>query len=497
MTTRRNFLKGIGLGLSAPLLYPLLKNVHAADSASVPRRFVFLVEGNGIEPNSFLSSAMRQHLETQTGAVIGSERLLFKKYTHDTTQVVANAGLSDALCLGPLADIDGTGSLEAQSTVLLGLSSKITGGGHDTNFGALSSSFAPRRPTHATIDHHLSTLADVRRDTIFDVVRLTTGGRGKVAYDTCARGPGEIAPMIIDPVSAFNKLFGWLATGAGAKTFEQRSRLLSLAQKDADRAVRAFSGAADEREKLQRYLHGIDELVIQQGDLLKRRLACEQDMSACQFKPPEPGDAETFYAADCPLEVMNAHTDLAISALRGGLTNVVVLGAGTGGRWGFEYNSLKSMFPKGVVGRHDVCHSSADEAMLAIMHEATRQHVGMAARIARALRAEPEPGSPGDTMLDHTTIVVMSDNGEMHHSQASEWPMLLIGGTRMGLATQGRGIIYPRVDREQNRLVSDVFTTFDNLAGGLLDTDPRKPEQTFGAEGERRLIKEPLNELFA
>lgn len=496
MTTRRKFLKGLGLGMSAPLLYPLLQNVYAADPSMVPRRFVFLVEANGIEPNTFLSEAMRAHLLTETGVDLGEERQTYRRYTHDTAQVVQNAGLATAPVLTALGDMNGSGSLEQDACVMLGLSSKITGGGHDTNFGALSSAFAPNRPTHTTIDHHLSQLGNVRQDTIFDVVRLTTGGRGKVAYDTCARGAGEIAPMIIDPVSAFNKLFGWLATGSGAKTFAQRGRLLAHAQKDADRVVRAFSGSSDERLKLERYLNGIDELITQQSSLAMRRDTCELDPSGCNFKPLEPGEDGTLYASSCPLEQMSAHTDLVISALRGGLTNVAVLGAGTGGRWGAEYTSLSSMFPKGLVGRHDVCHSSSDPIMRAIMYEATRQYVGMAARIARALRDEPEPGSPGDSMLDHTAIVVMSDNGEMHHSQASEWPMLVIGGKKMGLQTGGRGIIYPKVGKDTNRMVSDVFTALDNLAGGVLDTDPSKPEQTFGAEGDRRLIKEPLGELF-
>ncbi len=496
MFTRRNFLKGLGLGLSTPWLYPLLRDVYAADPASVPCRFVFLVEGNGIEPNTFFSQAMRDHLLSETGVDLGAERQTYRRYKHDTAQVVNNAGLADAPVLGALGDIDGSGSLESEAAVLLGISSKITGGGHETNFGALSCAFAPGRPTHPTIDHHLSTLPGVRKDTIFDAVRLTTGGRGKVAYDTCARGAGEVAPMIIDPVSAFNKLFGWLATGEGAKSFEKRGRLLALAQKDADRAVRSFGGGSDERLKLERYLEGINALIRQQNDLIARRDACAQGMQSCDFKPLEPGDDGALYTAPGPLQRMNAHTDMAISALRGGLTNVVVLGAGTGGRWGFEYDSLSSMFPKGLVGRHDVCHTSDDPVMRAIMYEATRQYVGMAARIARALRDEPEPGAPGDSMLDHTVIVVMSDNGEMHHSQAAEWPMLLIGGKKMGLKTQGRGLIYPKVGADTNRMVSDVFTTFDNLAGGVLDTDPSKPELTFGAEGDRRLIKEPLAELF-
>ena len=503
-TTRRRFLKGMGLGLSAPLLYPLIKELYAKEGGITPKRFVFLVEGNGIEPSSFLSPKMRQHLESNTGATgLDTERMSYRRYKHDTVQIVEQADLSEAICLSPLAghSAQGEADLQPYATLVMGLSSKITGGGHHTNFGALSSTFAPRSPVSATIDHHLSTLKAVRQQTIFEAVRLTSGssGRGKVAYDTCAKGRGEIAPMIIDPVSAFNKLFGWLASGEGARSFEHRSDLLALAQKDADRAIKAFSGSSSEGQKLQRYLQGINELVDQQTMLAARRVACDTGDAVCDFRPLEPGDEGALYTHSCPLKRMEAHTDLAISALRGGLTNVVVLGASTGSRWAHEYPSLEHMFPEDLVDRHNVCHSSGDPAMLAIMHEVTRQYVGMAAKIARALLAEEEPSSPGDSMLDHTVIVVMSDNGESHHSRASEWPVLLIGGKKMSLKTGNRGVIYPKVDEDNNRVVTDLFVTLDNLAGGVLDTDPvNHPEWSFGQDDPKdRQIKAALDELYA
>lgn len=498
MTTRRRFLQGLGLGMAAPLLYPLVRQVVAEDSATTPRRFVFFVEGNGVEPNTLLSDAARAALESNTGAQLAGERYLFKRYKHQDVQEIQSPGLDTAIALDGLRGRDGELDLRPESVALLGLSSKITGGGHETNFGALSSSFAPKIPTHATIDHHLSLLPRVRQRTIFDVVRLSVGGRGVVAYDTCSRGPGEVAPMIIDPATAFDKLFGWMAAGNRAKTFAQKRRLLDLARLDADRAVRAFQGANTEYEKLQRYLAGINTLIQQHDELSARKELCDS-RGGCDFAPLEPGADGALYSSTCPIEQMSAQTDLAISALVGQLTNVVVLGMGTGGRWGGTYASLRDMFPRReLTGRHDVCHTSTDPAMLAILHEVNRQNVNMVARIARALAAEEEPGSPGDSMLDHTVIVFMSDNGEKHHSEASEWPVLLIGGKKMGLVTGGRTLVYPRIGEDKNRRMSDLYTTLDNLSGGVLDLDPMQGQArtTFGAEGDSRLIKGPLPELM-
>ena len=91
-------------------------------------------------------------------------------------------------------------------------------------------------------------------------------------------------------------------------------------------------------------------------------------------------------------------------------------------------------------------------------------------------------------MLDHTAIVFMSDNGEQHHSTASDWPMLLLGGNAMGLQTGGRTIIYPGIGRPGHRQVSNVYNTVGYAAGEALDT--------FGDERTTRVAEGPLTELY-
>ena len=63
------------------------------------------------------------------------------------------------------------------------------------------------------------------------------------------------------------------------------------------------------------------------------------------------------------------------------------------------------------------------------------------AGLARTLAQTPD--TDGSTMLDNTAIVFVPDNGEQHHSTASDFPTLLLGGNAMGLRTDGRTVIYP------------------------------------------------------
>jgi len=199
--------------------------------------------------------------------------------------------------------------------------------------------------------------------------------------------------------------------------------------------------------------------------------------------PDNPTNSDLYTSAD-PLDRMQAHFDMVQAALQGGLTNVAVLAVGTGGGFDLPYPSLVT-----GVRRHDLHHMYPNiidpSVAVTVIRDATRALVAQAAGLARALYDTPEEGG---TMLDNTVIVVMSDNGEQHHSTASEWPTLLIGGRNMGLHTDGRSVVFPGVGRSTNRQVSNLFNTLGHGAGMELDR--------FGAEGALRITPGPLSELW-
>ncbi len=478
MWTRRQFVKGLGFGVAAALFSPFYRSLYAAGSGC--RRFVIFVEGNGIEPANFLPDATRQDLEA-AGASLDGVRHTYRAYEHDSPITTTGAGLATAPSLGSLADA----GLEDRAAVVLGLSSKITGGGHSTECGALSSTRSPAgSPSGPTIDHHLSLLDSVRAGTPFQAVRLgVVGGDTRLNYSTCAFDARQPAPITTD-TTAFNTLFGSVAAGAGQQTFRERRNLLDFAVSDVQRALGDFSGNSVERQKLERYLESLETMVDRQQTITQMGDQLEA------VKPGEPSEVP-LYTSEAPLERLQAQVDLATAALLGGLTNVVVVALGTGSRhFSLQYPSLIDQYPGGdMLGGHDVRHAAEDGAQgyVDLLTTITDRHVSMMASMAQSLEATPEAGADG-TMLDHTLMLYMSDNGEKHHSQAEEWPMLLVGGERLGFKTDGRTVVFPRHGNDNNRQVSNMFNTLGHAADDDLND--------FGGEGVKRIAEGPLSEIW-
>src|SRR6185295_18093326 len=155
--------------------------------------------------------------------------------------------------------------------LLFGLSSRITGGGHSAFHGVLSSTrTVGGSPGGPTIDAHLGALPAVRLTTPYDVVRVGMVGTidaERLSYATCASGRGVAAPAIVDPLAAYNTLFGLVASPAQMAAFAQRKTLLDYAQKDVQTAIGAFGGSSAERAKLEAYLASIEELATRQQRL--------------------------------------------------------------------------------------------------------------------------------------------------------------------------------------------------------------------------------------
>lgn len=470
MMNRRSCLQALGLGAGASILFPLLRKLGAQSEPTVPR-FVFVVEGNGVNPGNFLSPLAREAINEAGGSVAEGDRVINRSYGHESLIEVAAASLQSALALASLG-AQGGESLEAHSLVTLGLSSKVSGGGHTGNYGALSC--APSRvrlPSMPTIDHLLANVQAVREATPFDALRLGIHSEDPLNYNTCAAGAGKPMPIVCDPTTAFLSLFGSVAPGAGAGYFQSRRNLLDFMREDSNAALELFSGSSQERMKLEQYLASIEQLtqrhetIEQMGDQLS------------QVMPDGPG-VSPLYESTHNLERMEAMFELATASLIGGLTNVVVLASGTGERgYNLPYTSLGLEDP----GRHSICHAYDYESLTRI----TERHVSMMSQMARALQAVPEGNG---TMLDHTIIVYTSDNGEKHHSNAEEWPLLVVGGSQVGMKLGGRCLVYPAAGREQNRQLSNFFSTLTHLA--------QSPIDDFGVD-ESRIASGPLADIMS
>jgi hypothetical protein len=427
---RRSFL-GLSTALGASLFTPFLRQAWAGGGA--PRRFVFLVEGNGVEPTNLMTPGVRAAIEAQAIQAPGTRRYFPHLYGHDTPLLLTE-DLSTAPSLDPLGPAAGA-DLTGLSSVVLGLSSTITGSGHTTNFGALSCTRStPSRAGGPTIDGVLAAQAAVRGTAPFDAVRLGVHSLStSMNTSTCAYGAGQAAPVVIDPVQAFANLFGVVGDPASQAAFSRRGRLLDYAMADVNATLGQFSGNSAERAKLEAYLTSLQTVKDRQQDLT----ALAPSLSGVAPTPPS---ASGLYTSADPFDRLQAHVDLVQAALIGGLTNLAVLSVGAGGGFDLAYPSLIA-----DIRRHDLHHMDpaiVDPAIaVGVIRDATREVVAKAAGLARALQAVPEDGG---TMLDNTLIVVMSGNGEQHHSSAEEWPFLLLGGQAMGFAWDSSTTAAPR-----------------------------------------------------
>ncbi len=482
---RRHFLTALGLGAGAPLLAPFFSSIlRAQDGSAAPRRVVIFVEGNGLEANAVLSPTVKQAIVDAGGS---NPRYASRGYNHMTALEVEGAALAEAPSLGSLAASGGEISLENRAALIMGLSSKITGGGHSTGHGALSCSRKRKAgPSRASIDTVLSHADSFKGLTPFDAVRLgVENGSSSVVYGTCAYGKNKPAPIMINPTAAFNVLFGSVSTGQGRKVFVEKNDLLDFTRADINRALNSLPGSSPERAKLEDYLESVEALITRQSQIET------MGSTLSDVKPTEPSESGLYSSSD-PFERMSAQTDLAIAALKGGLTQLVVITMGAEGEHGFSmsYPQLLNLYPdRKLMGGHDLRHGAEDgnADCINVLHGVTREYVSNMTRMARALEATPEFGHTG-SMLDHTAMIYMSNNGEKHHSQASEWPVLMLGGNKIGFKTDGRAVVFPKESRDAHRQVSNLFNTLGHAAG--LDLNE------FGEEALSRKAPGPLDEIW-
>lgn len=464
---RRTLLRLATSAAGAAVLSPFLTTLGAAGGRPTPR-FVFFVEGNGFEPVNVLSSTARAAIDTTLSAPIGDARYWPLRYRHERALELADETLTSATALADLGD------LAAKTTVVLGLSSRITGGGHSAWHGVLSSRrTAGGRPAGPTIDTHLAATPEAARMP-FDVLRVGYCShqhhRNKMLnYGTCAVAADVAAPLVLQPGAAFDMLFG--ATSAPDQ-YARRGRILDFARADVARALRELPSSSTERVKLERYLEAIATGVAQ-------REAVSAAVAALPSLPSRPG---ARYVEDL-YEVLRAQATNVSIALQGGLTHVAVVGIGTGADFDTFYDTSHR-------ARHATHHESrgSDTARDYIQTQA-RLQMNVMFELARELDAVPE----GDgTLLDHTVLVWIGDNGETHHASADEFPVVLVGGSALGLRGGNRTIVYPGQDRmgAGHRQVSNLWNTFGYLAGEELDA--------FGGERDSisRSARGPLSELM-
>lgn len=418
-----------------------------AGPRQLPKRFVFVVKGSGLQGDFLEPEGLKR----------GGDALI------DAS--LQGRELPESLrSLEPYRD---------RLTILHGLSGKMCSSGHSSFYGALGAYKATGQtpPTAATIDGHLSE----RFPSVFNHVglKMGTGGAGTAYPAISAIGKGRQLPFQCNPQLAYMNLFGSIVDqGDIAKKYQRSGSVLDFMSDDIKKLRSHLPGP--EKEKLEHYLDGFETLKNR-----RRKLVSMQEQ--LKANAPELNDKYTSKVATHHLD---AHFDMATAALITGITNVVTL----------HCDDLQSSYAGlGITPTvHSIGHGSSNgtETAQQCRNRIRTFHVELMASMAKRLAAVPE----GDgTMLDNTVIVYLSDNSNLHHSTAIEWPMVVLGNLGGQLKTNGRYLAYPRYGRNNHRTIGNWLTTLCHAAG--------IPQDHFG-QADLALAKEvdqlgPLPELLS
>lgn len=446
MINRRHFLRNLGAGSLA--LAPFMQHLkaHAAgDPSQLPKRFVFVVRGNGLRPYGVTPNELQE---------CGAERFQ-----------------TDTLIDRPLADLTLNPSMQSlepfkdQLTIIQGLSSKVCKGPHGGHYGVLgaytSGDHAP--PRKATLDAlfarqfpgifpHLAFHIGTKPGELFRYLKISAQGKN-------TRTPAYASAML-----AYKEVFGTVMTGEGAKIEAAAHRnIMDFLVDDVKRAQRSLNSA--EKEKLDHYLHGFESLRDRQvklntmGDSLAKSAPVLDD----KFTSP----IETHR--------LEAHFDIAASSLITGLTNVVTIHADDlNVRYqGFDHERMKQIsvheigHTADVEGKEDRFDSNWKEGRE--MRELIRSYqMELIAGLAGKLKAVPE----GDgTMLDNTVIVFLSDAGSQHHTGYDNMPLVVLGNMHKSFQT-GRYLHYPGYNQSGHRVLANFLMSLQHGAG--------VPQDNFG-----------------
>ncbi len=447
--TRRSVLKGMSLGAGSVVLPAMLSQIHAqTNAATMPKRFVFVLQNNGFQPWAVLPKGETWERANSPAKVI--DRSL--------------AGLELSEDLSPLTPH------KKRVTILQRLQGKHVKPFHGGGYGALSGVAKNSRPGAATIDGALA----AEFPGVFPIVGLglaaAENNNTGTVYICSAWGPNMPIATQANPEIAFRQLFGSVAGGNARTDFNARSNLLDFMKDDVRRVRGELVG--QERDKFDHYLNAFESMSARQSKLAEMSGDLQQHL-------PETGEKLTSPNEKVRLEMQ---FELAGAALISGLTNVVTICSGL-------CNPNGTMRGMGVnIGLHQVGHRESDgeRGYRELYTSLRRQHLEFVAALVARLESIPEGGG---TMMDNTVIVYTSDAAETHHSSGNEWPFVLIGDLG-GKLRAGRFLEFPAFGEKGNRSINALYCTLLHAAG--------RPRVHFNLEGATREVDVlgPIGELL-
>ncbi len=453
MTTRRRFLKQSAIGASAVALTPSLSDLLAAsDSNAAPRRFIFIRKSNGIRPNEVALPSFND-----------------KDKALDAKKQAMEVDLDKHELPKWLRALDGH---KKHMTILQGLSCKMSENGH-WSYSSVMGAYKSGRNSlsgikRATVDFELAKLFP----SPFGHVELSLTGnystfRKGIVAGYSAPGPHQRNYCYADPQTAYNELFKSV-TDRGA--VDSENVMLKFLQEE--EAVKAKLLKGHEKLKLSNHVNSIES--IRERNQQVEKLS---DVIAKHLPEIDKVHAGGGLNASTP-EKQEAFTDILISALITGLTNVVT----------YTIDELSTPI-KGLPGNegdhisiHELGHNGGYSGVPAeeIRENIRVGHIKQIATMIERLKKVPEGNG---NMFDNTVILYFPENGEGHHSWGTEAPFVIMAGDNCNLDIGGRYIRLPYHATEGHKTIGNWYTTLLNAHGS-----PIKHYGDFDLEMSRKKL---------
>jgi len=405
-TTRRQFLRSLGLSAAALPFLPALHRLRGSDGAMPAQRIIFMFSPNGTVPWEFWPEQADSDFQLKR---ILSPLDPFKN------RMMTLKGISNKI------RGDGDGHMRGMSCLLtaIELNPGNIQGGSDRPAGWAKG---------ISIDQEIKNFLQSRKETATRFGSLELGINVGNRADpwtrwTYAGNNQPVAPSN-SPYEIFDKLYGQV------KDRENLGSVLDEVREDL--SIVASKLGKEEREMLEKHTSFVRQMETDLAAL---------DAQTLRFPAPklEPGvDLDN----DGIPKVSEMQADLLVNAFANDLARVATL----------EYtNSVGQTRMRWLginEGHHGLSHEpdsnkDAQEKLVKINVWFAEQ----LAALATKLDSIPEPGGSG-TMLDHTTIVWTNELGKGNSHSHDDIPFLLLGG---GLGFQtGRALQFEKVPH--NRL---------------------------------------------
>jgi hypothetical protein len=435
MINRRHLLKTTSLGAASLALSPSFSHLfgRTTNEAGFPHRFIFIRKSNGNIPHTFslptFSSQEKQKDEDKEAFEADLD-------THE---------LPDWLkCLD---------AHKENMTILQGISMSVSGGGHYSYSGCMGAYKAGRNVLSGikrrTVDYELAELFP----SPFGHVELSlASGTGTVAFRSgivsgfSAPAANQRNFCYADPQTAYDELF---KSVTDPKAVGSQNDLLDYLGDKEGRKLPKLNGS--ERRKISDHVASLESIRARNQKVLSRSRAIAENL-------PTIGKVHADGGMDATLvEKQNAFTDVMLSSLICGLTNVVTY---TIDDLATPIDTLPGNTNK--VDLHRLGHSQNWE----LRNLVKAAHMAQVEKMVTKLKSVPEGNG---TMFDNTTIIYFPETGAGHHSPDTEAPMIVMTGKNSKLDIAGRYLRLPFHATEGHQTLGNWYTTILNAYGNPIE----------------------------